>query len=266
MDPGEIAGDDFRAAVGAVRLRSTAFTIDRDASRLRFTGRGYGHGVGMCVIGAGRRAARGEDVREILMRYYPGLQLARLDVGRALSGPPGEPNRARPTEDRAPRTSTIVDGDVASRAARVHDSLAGVLGVSVAPLTVRVHPSLDSFRRATGRPWWVSSVSEGTAIDLVPAALLDQRNGIDEALRIAVAELLVADSLRGRPLWVRVGAARYFGRQPLTPPPSARVPRCPSDAELRLAISATAQRDAESRAEACFAREFAKTNDWRAVR
>jgi stage II sporulation protein D len=266
MDPGEIAGDDFRAAVGAVRLRSTAFAVDRDGSTLRFTGRGYGHGVGMCVIGAGRRAARGETVGEILVRYYPGLQLARLDVGRALSGPPGEPNRARPNEEPASRTSTIVDGDVAARAARAHDALAGALGISIAPLQVRVHPSLDSFRRSTGAPWWVSSVSEGTSIDLVPLALLDQRNGVDEALRIAVAELLVADSLRGRPLWVRVGAARYFGRQAPAPPPSGRGPRCPSDAELRLAISATAQRDAESRAEACFAREYAKTKDWRAVR
>jgi hypothetical protein len=42
--------------------------------------------------------------------------------------------------------------------------------------------------------------------------------------------------------------------------------RCPSDAELTLAISAAAQRDAESRAEACFARAIEQTKDWRAVR
>ena len=45
-------------------------------SMLRFTGRGYGHGVGMCVIGAGARARRGESADEILRAYYPGLEVA----------------------------------------------------------------------------------------------------------------------------------------------------------------------------------------------
>jgi hypothetical protein len=41
---------------------------------------------------------------------------------------------------------------------------------------------------------------------------------------------------------------------------------CPADAELTLAISAAAQREAEARAEACFARALARVKDWRAVR
>jgi SpoIID/LytB domain protein len=266
MEPGVIAGDQFRMAVGPTRLRSTAFSVDQRGSTLRFTGRGYGHGVGMCVIGAGRRAARGEGVTAILDHYYPGLDITRL---RPV---PIETARATP----APRSATAVDvspssaigtADVTRLAQRTHDELSAQLGTSIAPLTVRVHESLESFRLATGRPWWVSSVSQGTSIDLVPPALLAQREGFDAALRIAVAELLVADALRGRPAWVRVGAARYFARgangRVLELPRSGR---CPADAELMLAISAPAQRDAESRAEACFARELARTKDWRAVR
>jgi hypothetical protein len=42
--------------------------------------------------------------------------------------------------------------------------------------------------------------------------------------------------------------------------------KCPADAELTMALSASAQREAESRAERCFARELAKTGDWRSVR
>jgi stage II sporulation protein D len=76
--PAVIGGATFRAAIGTVRLRSTLFSIDRHDASLRFTGRGYGHGVGMCVVGAGRRAARGESAREILAQYYPGLELTRL--------------------------------------------------------------------------------------------------------------------------------------------------------------------------------------------
>ena len=202
-----------------------------------------------------------------------------------MPGPPGAPGRARPTGEVStprsaptssivalvPPSSTIANADVIRLTQRTHDDLAAVLGTSIAPLTVRVHETLESFRLATGRPWWVSSVSEGTSIDLVPAALLAQRGGFDAALRIAVAELLVADGLKGRPAWVRVGAARYFAHAVAGAEVNGTLrtgsrDRCPADAELTLAISAPAQRDAEARAEACFAREYARTRDWRAVR
>jgi stage II sporulation protein D len=84
LRPDAIAGEPFRAAVGARALRSTAFSVQRQGQTIRFTGRGYGHGVGMCVIGAGRRARRGETVEDILRAYYPGLDLVPLD-----SLPPG---------------------------------------------------------------------------------------------------------------------------------------------------------------------------------
>jgi stage II sporulation protein D len=79
LDPASVTGGRFRAAIGNVTVRSTLFSIDRRGSGLRITGHGYGHGVGMCVIGAGRRAARGESVLEILAQYYPGLDLTGLD-------------------------------------------------------------------------------------------------------------------------------------------------------------------------------------------
>jgi len=81
------------------------------------------------------------------------------------------------------------------------------------------------------------------------------------------AELLVAATYAERPLWVRMGAARYYGARPAGAPQasSARV-KCPSDAELTLAVSVAAEREAESRAESCFARELARRRDWRAVR
>ena len=272
LQPAVIAGNQFRAAIGTTILRSTSFSIDRRGTVLRFTGRGYGHGVGMCVIGAGRRAARGESGRAILARYYPGLEVARLGgvrTGGAGIGGVGVD---------VPRFSGLTEVEVARLAGRAHDDLANMLGTSVAPITVTVHESLEGFRLATGQPWWVRSVSAGTSIDLVPVALLAQPDGFDAALRIAIAELLVSEALRGRPVWVRVGAARYFARNgPRATPAAAPLAtetgetgetgeECPSDAELTLAISAPAQRGAEARAEACFAREYARTGDWRTVR
>ena len=38
-------------------------------------GRGWGHGVGLCQIGAAVMAARGHDYREILQHYYPGTDV-----------------------------------------------------------------------------------------------------------------------------------------------------------------------------------------------
>ena len=71
MRPDEVAGPAFREALGTTKLRSTAFTLARQGNVVRFTGRGYGHGVGMCVIGAGRRARRGESLEAILAQYLP---------------------------------------------------------------------------------------------------------------------------------------------------------------------------------------------------
>jgi stage II sporulation protein D len=78
MEPDRISGDQLRAAVGFARLRSTAFSVKKKDDGITFTGKGYGHGVGMCVIGAGRRARRGETPTEILKHYYPGLKVESL--------------------------------------------------------------------------------------------------------------------------------------------------------------------------------------------
>ena len=43
-----------------------------------FTGRGSGHGAGLCQWGARGRAARGERRAEILSHYYPGAEVRRM--------------------------------------------------------------------------------------------------------------------------------------------------------------------------------------------
>ena len=148
-------------------------------------------------------------------------------------------------------------------AASAQSKLAQRLGVTVPSLTVRLHGSLDAFRRATGQPWWVSAVVRGGEIDLAPVAMLDSRDGLERTLERAVAEALVAPALENRDAWVRVGAARYFtgGERPA----EGRL-RCPADADLTAAWSAAAQREAEARAEACFAQAFGRGGDWREIR
>lgn len=64
-------------------LRSTLFLF-RPAhqggrlTQLTLTGGGWGHGVGMCQVGAMGRARAGHGYREILLAYYPGVTVAAL--------------------------------------------------------------------------------------------------------------------------------------------------------------------------------------------
>lgn len=64
-------------------LRSTQFLLRpvyRGATleELTFVGGGWGHGVGMCQVGAMARAGAGQDYREILGTYYPGTEVVSL--------------------------------------------------------------------------------------------------------------------------------------------------------------------------------------------
>ncbi|MGH9372867.1 MAG: hypothetical protein ACRD15_15185, partial [Vicinamibacterales bacterium] len=250
--PDEIRGEDFRLAVGRRQLRSTQFTLTKAGSVVRFTGYGYGHGVGLCVVGAGRRAARGESVSQILEQYYPGLRL-QPSVSLSATTPAERPPASAP-------------GSPSAAAIRIRDELAATLGInSAAAVRVQIHETLEAFRLATGRPWWFEVAVDGASIDLAPIAVLAQHEGTEAAIRRGVAEMLLRGALADRPAWIRVGASRYYASaQP--PPPSRKSVRCPSDAELTMAVSAPVLREAERRAETCFARALSKVGDWRDVR
>lgn len=280
MAPEVIAGDQFRLMVSARDLKSTAFTVEKHGDELEFTGRGYGHGVGMCVIGAGRRARRGETATQILAQYYPGLEIRTLDNTSTrvrtetvmTAAVPDVVGRGLAVSPRGPAAPVTIRGvnqpsDLQQTAARAHQSMTQALRSPGVSVTIDVHDTVEGFRQATGKPWWAStSVNAGT-VDLAPLTLLAQRDGIETTLRSAIAQAIMAPELSGRPEWVRVGGARYFARSvPPLPPDSRSRLKCPVDAELTLAISAAAQRDAESRAEACFARAYAASRNWRTVK
>lgn len=78
---GVIRGFSIRTALG---LKENLFTIDRQRDRsgalkrIVFNGRGWGHGVGMCQVGAYGMALRGLSYQEILTHYYSGITLQRL--------------------------------------------------------------------------------------------------------------------------------------------------------------------------------------------
>ena len=71
-----LGAEELRTAINAARDRATSIrssdcTITLARGTMEFSGRGFGHGVGMCQHGAQEMAKAGNGWREILARYYP---------------------------------------------------------------------------------------------------------------------------------------------------------------------------------------------------
>ncbi len=59
-------------------LKSTLFQVRREGDRFVFRGAGFGHGVGMCQVGAIGMAAAGKTNTQILHHYYRGTHVHKL--------------------------------------------------------------------------------------------------------------------------------------------------------------------------------------------
>lgn len=65
----------IRRLLSSTHLYSSAFEIEDCGDKLKLHGRGWGHGVGLCQIGAANMAANGASYEEILSFYYPGSKI-----------------------------------------------------------------------------------------------------------------------------------------------------------------------------------------------
>jgi hypothetical protein len=251
-------------------MKSTAFDVRRTGVGYRFSGSGFGHGVGLCVIGAGKRAERGATADDILKFYFPNLSVESYRGGTATSrSAPSSPSTA---QARADVLVALPVGEEAERARLVQllresrDEIAAKSGARApAVIRVTVHPTVEAFGRATGQPWWVSGASDGADIDLLPLSILRQRGQLERTVRHEVAHVLVDAALSGRPLWVREGAAFYFGNSGNGADASVRG-GCPEDEEFLRPLSAGAHRAAYARAEACFRRAIEQGRRWTDVK
>ena len=75
---------EIRRTLSPTHLKSSAFTVeyiggaDGIPAAFRLYGKGWGHGVGLCQIGAAVMGHQGYPFRKILSHYYTGAQLKRL--------------------------------------------------------------------------------------------------------------------------------------------------------------------------------------------
>ncbi len=62
---------EIRKWLSNSHLYSSAFIVEKDANTFTLHGAGWGHGVGLCQIGAAVMAEKGYTYKEILAHYYP---------------------------------------------------------------------------------------------------------------------------------------------------------------------------------------------------
>ena len=72
----EISGVEARTLFG---LKSTNFEISRDGSNIKFSVKGYGHGVGMSQTGADSMAKNGSGAEEIIKHFYTGVEITEVN-------------------------------------------------------------------------------------------------------------------------------------------------------------------------------------------
>ena len=71
---------EIRRLLSESHLKSSAFEVEYpDEDTVLLKGSGWGHGVGLCQIGAAVMAEKGYDYRQILQHYYPGTLLSVKD-------------------------------------------------------------------------------------------------------------------------------------------------------------------------------------------
>lgn len=153
----ELSTQDFRLQIirtfGPTALRSTLFDLRTDAGSYVFSGRGYGHGVGLSQWGAHGMAIDGKSYREILAFYYRDVRLETARVSNAdgpmlaatrpsSSDPVSVTPAAAPGIEEAP-TSTAGRASAALRANAAARNAARPAGWS--------GPARDSTASSTGR-------------------------------------------------------------------------------------------------------------------
>ena len=84
-----ISGERLREVMGYSEMKSTMFEMKARVGgrpgEIEFTGRGFGHGTGLCQWGSRHLASSGKTYLEILRHYYPLLKV--LDLRSSLIEP-----------------------------------------------------------------------------------------------------------------------------------------------------------------------------------
>ncbi|MGO9518847.1 MAG: SpoIID/LytB domain-containing protein [Candidatus Korobacteraceae bacterium] len=204
-----VSGLNFRTAIGRNigwgRLKSNLYDVSDDGNAIAFHGRGSGHGVGLCQVGAEVMGEEGHSYREILAFYYPGTKLGVSAQGipwRQVASDDVELLTTQPDRDRALLT-------MASR--YVHQSEESTGLVYRTSPRLKIYPTVAAFRNSTGEPGWVAASTRGRTIQLQPSDVLRQAGTLEGSIHHELLHMLIESYARsGTPLWFREGLVLYL--------------------------------------------------------
>ncbi len=204
-----VSGLLFRSAIGRHigwdRLKSNWYEVSNRGDQIVFHGRGYGHGVGLCQVGAEIMGEEGHSYREILAFYYPGTHLGVAAQGIAwqqLASDDIELLTSRPDRDRPLLP-------IATRFMHESEESTGLIYRSKPRL--KVYGTIAEFRNSTGEPGWVAASTRGRTIQLQPADLLRDAGTLESTIHHELMHMLIESYARpGTPQWFREGMVLYL--------------------------------------------------------
>lgn len=199
----------FRSAVGRhigwERLKSNWYDVSARGDQIVFHGRGRGHGVGLCQIGAEVMGEEGHSYREILAFYYPGTRLGVSAQGIAwqqLANEDIELFTTRPDRDRSllPLATRLM-----------HESEESTGFVYQAKPRLKAYATVAEFRNSTGEPGWVAASTRGKTIQMQPPDVLHDAGTLDSTIHHELLHMLIDSYTRaGTPMWFREGLVLYL--------------------------------------------------------
>lgn len=185
-------------------LRSRVYSVESTPEGARFSGKGAGHGVGLCQKGAVEMAKSGANFREILAYYFPGTKAGVNAQGLEWRRLGGELTEVWTLEGVAPVSASAADA--AWREARRRSGL----GAGCRP-RVREYPDTALFRDLTGAGGAVAAVTRGCTIHVHrPARLAAQGELVQVLLHEMMHVLIDANRRAPLPEWFEEGLAEFL--------------------------------------------------------
>jgi stage II sporulation protein D (peptidoglycan lytic transglycosylase) len=193
-------------ALGWNLVRSDAYEIRVRNGALVFDGHGYGHGVGLCQVGAAEMAAGGKSARDILGFYFPGtaVRITADDGGwQEFHSDRITVRSARPL----PAQQAAALAQIWSEAQRRFPPRR-----AISPEIVFA-PTSEVFRQMTTQPGWALASTRDSTITLQPEAVLRAQGRSErETLLHELLHVLVEDEASAHaPLWLREGLVEVLG-------------------------------------------------------
>lgn len=206
-DDGEkvyVTGSSLRFGLGRAlgwnQVRSDWYELGVRSGALVFDGRGHGHGVGLCQVGAKQMAIEGKTAQEILAFYFPGTEV-----------------RVQPTDEGwqrvqiGPLTVRSTEAISSEHKKELQDAWAEALRrfpvQRVPSPQIAIAPTTEVFRQITGQPGWALASTSGSNIVLQPDAVLRAhgRSAADTLLHEMLHVLVESEASDRAPLWLREG-------------------------------------------------------------